>query len=277
MRRAAPGGGFCGLRAPGELRCVATGGVKRLGGGRILVARGAGRGDGGRPFFGDMAPYLPFVIPFALFAGLFGLLPVLNGLPVFSEGALAGRADLVVYPLQTVVCGVALLVFRREYGIGRVARPVFTLGIAVLALVLWIAPVVLPGAAPRTEGFNPEAAGAGGLLYWLVVVMRFVRLVVVVPVMEEVFWRGFLQRYLIREDFRSVPFGTYSHLSFFGVAVAFMLAHNPPDWPAALACGVLYGWVACRTKSLASCILAHAVTNLLLGVFIMWTRQWGFW
>lgn len=219
----------------------------------------------------------PFIVPFALFAALFALVPALNALPFFSPGALAGRADVVVYPLQTVLCGAALAFYWRHYSIGRVARPLMTAGIAVLVLLLWVAPVLLPGSEPRTKGFDPEVFGDSGAAYWIVVALRFLRLVVVVPVMEEVFWRGFLQRYLIKEDFRSVPFGSYSHLSFFGVAVAFMLAHNPPDYPAALACGLLYGWLACRTKSLASCIAAHALTNLLLGLFIMATRQWGFW
>jgi membrane protease YdiL (CAAX protease family) len=39
----------------------------------------------------------------------------------------------------------------------------------------------------------------------------------------------------------------------------------------------LYNLVAYRTRSLASCVVAHAVTNLLLGLWIMATRQWGFW
>jgi membrane protease YdiL (CAAX protease family) len=49
------------------------------------------------------------------------------------------------------------------------------------------------------------------------------------------------------------------------------------DWPAALLTGILFNFVMVRTKSLAVCVIAHAVTNLGLGVFIMCTRQWGFW
>jgi uncharacterized protein len=61
------------------------------------------------------------------------------------------------------------------------------------------------------------------------------------------------------------------------VTVGFMLVHSTADWPAALLTGALYNWVAYRTKSLAACVLAHAFTNLLPGVWIMNTRQWGFW
>ncbi len=219
----------------------------------------------------------PYILPFALFAGLFALAPILNATPWFNSGSLHGKGDLVIYLVQTMVCGLALLVNLRHYKIGAIAQPLMTVAIAFLVLLIWVAPVLLPGAEPRNDGFNPEILGDAGPLFWFVVVVRFIRLVVVVPVMEEVFWRGFLQRYLIKEDFQSVPFGSYSHFSFFGVALAFMLVHRPEDYPAAFVCGILYGWIACRTKSLASCIAAHALTNFLLGIFIMSTRQWGFW
>ncbi|PYK56850.1 MAG: hypothetical protein DME47_01125 [Verrucomicrobia bacterium] len=61
------------------------------------------------------------------------------------------------------------------------------------------------------------------------------------------------------------------------VTVAFTFSHSRPDWPAAVITGALYNAVAYRTQSLASCVLAHAVTNLLLGLWIMQTRQLGFW
>ena len=55
------------------------------------------------------------------------------------------------------------------------------------------------------------------------------------------------------------------------------MEHNPPDWVAALTTGVFYNWLAIRTRSLSSCVLAHAVTNLVLGFYVLQTRQWGFW
>jgi membrane protease YdiL (CAAX protease family) len=56
-----------------------------------------------------------------------------------------------------------------------------------------------------------------------------------------------------------------------------MLSHASPDWPAAFVTGALYNLVAIRTRSLTACVVTHAVTNLLLGLWIMQTRQWGFW
>jgi CAAX prenyl protease-like protein len=84
-------------------------------------------------------------------------------------------------------------------------------------------------------------------------------------------------RYLINEKFTEVPIGTFSWLSFGIVTVVFGFTHSRPDWVAALVTGALYNLVAYRTRSLTSCVVAHALTNLLLGAWIMATRQWGFW
>jgi CAAX prenyl protease-like protein len=82
---------------------------------------------------------------------------------------------------------------------------------------------------------------------------------------------------LVDEHFERVPFGQFSWLSFGIVTVAFTFSHSRPDWLAAFVAGALYNLVAYRTQSLASCVLAHAVTNLFLGLWIMQTQQWGFW
>lgn len=179
-----------------------------------------------------------------------------------------------VYPLQTVVCGAILAWYWRSYDFGRPGW-LWALGAGLASLLIWIAPQLVLGAPPRVEGFDPAQTGPDFETFS--VIARMVRLVLVVPLAEEIFWRGFLMRYLVREDFASVPFGTFTPLSFFGVAAAFMFAHQPVDWPAAFLTGILFGLVAVRTRSLISCVLAHATTNLALGVYILATRQWGFW
>ena len=182
-----------------------------------------------------------------------------------------------LYPVQTAFCAAILIWYWREYEWHRLARPIFTIAIGILVFGLWISPQVLFGASPRLEGFDPEILAPGSTAYWATVVLRFLRLVVVVPLVEEIFWRGFLLRYLIDEKFCEVPFGKFSWLSFGAVTVCFTFAHSSADWLAAAITGVLYNCVAYRTKSLSSCVLVHAVTNLLLGLWIMQTKQWGFW
>ena len=182
-----------------------------------------------------------------------------------------------VFPLQTLVCGGLVIAFWRHYEIRLPKGWLFTVAVAVLVLVIWISPQEWLGFSRRTDGFDPNVFPAGSAAYWGTLSLRFLRLVVVVPFLEEIFWRGFLLRYLINEDFEKVPFGSFSWMSFGAVTLFFGLAHFGPDFAAALLTGALYNLVAICTRSLSSCILAHAITNLLLGVYIMTTRQWGFW
>ncbi|MEY2479756.1 MAG: protease family protein [Verrucomicrobiota bacterium] len=182
-----------------------------------------------------------------------------------------------IYPAQTIICGSLLIFFWREYSFKWPARILFAAAIALVVFFCWIAPQQIFHFAPRLEGFNPGVFAAGSSAYWATIALRFLRLVVVVPLLEEIFWRGFLLRYLIDENFAAVPFGKFTWLSFSVVTIAFCLAHSVADYPAALIAGAFYNFVAYRTKSLASCVLSHAITNLLLGLWIMRTGQWGFW
>ena len=180
-----------------------------------------------------------------------------------------------IFPLQTAVTGALLVWGWRQYELRRPAAPLLAIIAGIFALVVWIAPGWF-GAPPRLEGFNPGYFGTPGT-YALDLTLRFLRLVVIVPFAEEIFWRGFLARYLVRHDFQNVPVGAFTQLSFWVVTAGFCLEHSPPDWPAALVTGALYNAVAWRTRSLSACILTHAVTNALLGLWILHTGQWGYW
>ncbi len=231
---------------------------------------------------------LAYAGPFCLFVLLIGLPGLLRpGTPLADTPLWRAAPELWVYPLQTLLCAGMLYYFRHEYPPARLPTSLAIFGVVVgmIVFAIWVSPQAMFHAAPRTEGgFDPTrllgagpAAEGGGALYWASVAMRFVRLVAVVPVVEELFWRAFLLRYLLRENFLSVPFGTWTPLSFGVVTVGFMLEHHPADYAAALITGLLYNLVAIRTRSLPACVAAHAVTNALLGGYVMYTHQWGFW
>ena len=186
-------------------------------------------------------------------------------------------AIYVLFPLQTVVCAAVLAWFWSDFRLRMPAKSWFALAIGALVFVLWISPQAFFHQPARLDGFDPGIFASRPAVYWGEVILRFLRLALVVPALEEIFWRGFLLRYLINEEFDAVPFGTYARMANALVAIGFMLEHSMPDWPAALVTGLLYNWVAYRTHSLSSCILTHAITNALLGAYIMMTHQWGFW
>jgi len=186
-------------------------------------------------------------------------------------------AVYLIYPLQTVVCAALLACFWREYRLAPPRKAWLAAAIGLAVFALWISPQLVLHQAPRLVGFDPSVFSGHPRLYWSELLLRLLRLAIVVPLIEEIFWRGFLLRYLDREDFRAAPFGVFSQRANLIVAVAFMLEHSYADMPAALIAGFLYNLVASRTRSLSSCALAHALTNALLGAYIMGTRQWGFW
>src|ERR1039458_6009699 len=100
------------------------------------------------------------------------------------------------------------------------------------------------------------------------ITVRVLESAILVPVLEELFWRGWLMRWVIRPDFESVPLGQYTALSFWAVALLFATEHGP-YWEVGLIAGVSYNWWLVRTRNLADCMLAHAVTNALLAGYVL--------
>jgi CAAX prenyl protease-like protein len=218
---------------------------------------------------------------FAPFLALVGMILLGQVTAWFFDGRLVswvlGEPAYWVNPAQALIGGALLVRYRRFYPLGAPRQAWLALVVGVAVLLLWLAPQELLRASPRYAGFNPFFFGPTGPPYWITLLLRFVKLVIVVPFAEEIFWRGFVLRFVIDPNFLRVPFGTFRWNSFLIATVGFTVEHNLPDWPAAALAGALYNLVAYRTRSLSSCILAHAATNLLLGIYVLRTGQWGFW
>ncbi len=227
--------------------------------------------------FGADSSEKAYFAPFAVFMGVLLLGQMVSSLFDGNAFWAFSHPQYWVQPAQTFVCGAMIIHYWKHYDFRPPTGIGLTSAIGILALVIWVSPQFFWGASPRLVGFEPSFFGADGWPYFANLSVRFLRLVVVVPLVEEVFWRGFLLRWLIRDDFTSVPFGTFRWKSFLLVALCFMLEHQPADYFPAFITGALFNLVAIRTRSLAACVLAHAITNLLLGIYIMRTGQWGFW
>lgn len=110
---------------------------------------------------------------------------------------------------------------------------------------------------------------------WLFIAIRILGLAVVVPLAEELFWRGFLLRWLIDPEWETVPLGTYTFSSCALVTLLFTLAH--PEWIAAAVYCLLLNALLYWRKDLWLCIVAHAVSNLLLGLYVLLFGAWWLW
>ena len=149
----------------------------------------------------------------------------------------------------------------------------FTCGLVVL--VIWIVPEGYLFQCGQNTGFDPFALTDSNTAAYGLIAVRLMGAAVVVPIMEELFWRSFLMRYLIHSNFRSVPMGAFTWFSFMGVAILFGLEHHRVV--VGIIVGLLYNLLLIRQKKLRGVILAHGVTNLGLGIYVLITGSWMFW
>ncbi len=98
----------------------------------------------------------------------------------------------------------------------------------------------------------------------------------VVPPLEEVFYRSFLYRWFVRTDFLSMPMNQFHGLSFIVTAIIFGPGEHY-QWLAGILCGLAYQWLVIRKNRLGDAMTAHAITNFLLGIWVVWKGAWNFW
>jgi uncharacterized protein len=123
---------------------------------------------------------------------------------------------------------------------------------------------------------NPnDQFGEGSALAWFFITVHILGMTFVVPPLEEVFYRSFLYRWVACPEFMSVPLNRFLPWPFLATAVVFGFSHN--EWLAGIFCGAAYQWLVLRKSRLGDAMTAHAITNFLLGAWIVWRHAWNFW
>jgi CAAX prenyl protease-like protein len=117
--------------------------------------------------------------------------------------------------------------------------------------------------------------GDGTALAWFFIAVRILGSAIVVPPIEEIFYRSFLYRYIVKPDFQSVPMGIFHPLAFVVTAAIFGVAHY--EWLAGVLCAFAYQGLVIYKKRLGDAMTAHAITNFLLGIWVVWKGAWQFW
>lgn len=155
------------------------------------------------------------------------------------------------------------------------------LGIAVF--FIWIGPDVLfPGYRDSVLFSNALVGHPQGATVTadktnvIFLIFRVLGSVVTIPIIEELFWRGWMMRWIAGRHFTRVRIGTYHAEAFWIVAALFASEHGS-FWDVGLITGVIYNWWAIRTKNLTDCVITHAVTNACLAVYVIGWNQWQYW
>lgn len=215
--------------------------------------------------------WIPYVLPFAIFLAFLALQ---DQVPI--------RPDIEL-PARLIILTAVLWIFSRDVIDLRSTQLLASTLLGVAVFFIWIGPdALIPGyresilfqnsITGRLHRSISETALTNPVVLW----SRILRAVVLVPIIEELFWRGWLMRWLVNPRFEIVKLGTYRPLSFFVTAVLFASEHGP-YWDVGLVTGIIYNWWMVRTKSLGDCILVHAVTNACLCGYVVATHRWEYW
>ena len=148
--------------------------------------------------------------------------------------------------------------------------------VGVGVCVMWVGlDSFYPQAKATGPVWNPHAEfGQDSALAWLFLVVRILGMTFVVPPLEEAFYRSFLYRYFVRINFLEMPLSRFHVTSFLVTAIIFGVSHQ--QWLAGILCGFAYQWLVIRKDRLGDAMTAHAITNFLLGLWVVWQGDWKF-
>ncbi len=226
-----------------------------------------------RTYFNEH-PALFRTLPFALYIAFLVLEDALNK-NYFASIRFDAR---LIYPFK-VACVALMLAFfwQRFQELGkfnlRFQEVLWSAVVGVGVFLLWINldyPWISVG---HSAGYDPR--NAAGTINWSLAAPRLLGAAVVVPIMEELFWRSFLLRWLKHPRFIDVSPAQVGLRALLISSVMFGVEHAL--WLAGIVAGLAYGWLYMKSKNLWVPILAHATTNGLLGLWVLYTGQWRFW
>ncbi|MBV8075462.1 MAG: exosortase E/protease, VPEID-CTERM system [Planctomycetaceae bacterium] len=176
------------------------------------------------------------------------------------------------YPLRMLAVAAAFAWHRRDYAGPRPTWSWGALGIGVAVFVLWMA--LEPRQAGPAAGFDPRKELTPTLAFaWLLA--RVFGSVLIVPLAEELAFRGYLIRRLLAADILSIPPGRFTWISLALSSAAFGALHG--RWLAGTLAGVCYALALYRRGQLGDAVLAHATTNALIAAYVLATGTWSLW
>ncbi|MEP7362429.1 MAG: CAAX prenyl protease-related protein [Acidobacteriota bacterium] len=215
-------------------------------------------------------PAAPYIGPFLVFIAFLAL------------GDFLGLGEWE-FPFRVGILAASIWFFSRSVLDLRAPYWLASIGVGIAVFVIWVAPdYLIPGYRQHwlfSNSIMGKVASSlpdGFHMSTFVLVFRTLRAVVIVPIVEELFWRGWLMRWLIDNDFQKLPLGAFTWSSFVITSLLFASEHGP-YWEVGLLAGAIYNLWIVSTKSLGDCILAHAVTNGVLSGYVIAAGKWEYW
>jgi CAAX prenyl protease-like protein len=227
-----------------------------------------------------LSPAFCRIFPFAIYIGFLIFESVISLLKSRGFEFLENWNESWSYPIKIVLVMLAILWLRRNFT--ELAKPVevkwvdwlSSIFVGVVVFALWINLDQSWATVGVSAGYNPINP-ASQQMDWVLVTIRILGATIIVPVMEELFWRSFLLRWQMHPRFLDVNPAKVGFQAFVVTALLFASEHNL--LVAGFVAGVAYNWLYMRTRNLWIPIVSHAVTNGLLGLWVLNTHNWQFW
>ncbi len=235
-------------------------------------------------------PWAAFIVPFAVYMAGNSLEPTADKPFSLLGLSIEYSAYPIVYSIKIALTVLAIVVVSPGYRQFPLRLSPLAPLVGIVGAVLWIAicklnleanwlgPLGLDSLVDlgRRPGFNPlEQMADRPPLGYAFLAIRLFGLVLVVPLIEEFFIRGFVMRFVIDADWWKVPFGTLTPTAIAAGTLLQMLMH-PAELFAAAVWFTLITWLMFKTRNIWDCVVAHAVTNGLLGAWVIATGEWEF-
>jgi uncharacterized protein len=212
------------------------------------------------------SPILVRIAPFLIFAGLTTL-----------QGRFGDGSRYWIYLIKTLLGAVLIWWMRPFVPEMRWRLSWQAVAVGILVFGIWVGlDSFYPKWGTSEAQWNPhEYFGRNSVLAWFMIIVRLGGVALVVPGLEEVFYRSFMYRYVVRPAFESVSLRCLNWTALTVTAAIFGFAHF--EWLAAILCALLYQALVISKGRLGDAMLAHAVTNLLLGLWVVGREAWHFW
>ena len=221
----------------------------------------------------QVSPLLARVLPFVVFLVL-----------TSCQGSLGPESHFWVYLAKCVIGAWMIWVTWPLVSEMRWAISFEALIAGTLVFILWVAlDVLYPKFSQPNDSWDLQKQfGSPSVMVWFFAGVRLVGSTLLVPMLEEVFYRSFLYRYILAPNWMFTAYNSFAVKPFLITSIVFGFTHQ--QWLAGIVCGMIYQLLVIRTNRIADAITAHAVTNLLLGAWVITQGfgyadkpQWHFW
>ena len=234
-------------------------------------------------------PWAVFIVPYVLFVALSALEPKPGESLAMFGWTVPAIGYPAVYCAKLVVVMISMIWLRAGYRQFAWKLSPLALVVGVVGAAVWIGlcklelerfAAELPGGKQifdygQRSGFDPLAYfAAQPLAAYAFLAVRFWGLVVIVPVIEEFFLRGFVMRYFIDDAWWKVPFGTLTRAALVAGTLVPIVTHPMTELLAVVTWFSMVTWLMWRTRNMWDCVVAHMTTNLLLGIWVVARGDW---